>query len=212
MAEEENEEQKAADAADAPEEAADAPVEAEAVEAEAPEADAPAEKPPAAPEPTPAAAATAEPEEVLHPKERRRRHRSTHRGEVRPERSNTERSAERDAERKRKAAARTRSRKAQRAKRGAPKQGTPPAERRPGQQRLMQGTVVSSKVNKSITVKVESARRHPSYEKIIRRSRTLQAHDETNDAGEGDVVRVIETRPISKTKRWRLVEILERSR
>jgi len=75
-----------------------------------------------------------------------------------------------------------------------------------------QGIVVSNKGEKSITVRIDIARRHPTYEKVVRRSRTLHAHDERNEAGEGDIVRVVETRPLSKTKRWRLVEILERAK
>ncbi|HSJ18709.1 MAG TPA: 30S ribosomal protein S17, partial [Solirubrobacterales bacterium] len=54
--------------------------------------------------------------------------------------------------------------------------------------------------------------RHPTYEKIVRRSNTLHAHDAGNEASEGDLVRVVETRPLSRTKRWRLVEIVERAR
>jgi len=72
--------------------------------------------------------------------------------------------------------------------------------------------VMSSKPDKTITVAIEVARRHPQYEKIVRRSRTLHAHDAQNEAGEGDLVRVIETRPMSRTKRWRLVEILEKAK
>jgi small subunit ribosomal protein S17 len=75
-----------------------------------------------------------------------------------------------------------------------------------------QGIVVSSKGEKSITVRIDIARRHPTYEKVVRRSRTLHAHDEGNEAGEGDTVRIVETRPLSKTKRWRLVEVLERAK
>ncbi len=71
---------------------------------------------------------------------------------------------------------------------------------------------MSSKGQKSITVAVEQVGRHRRYEKVIRRSRTLHAHDEQNQANKGDVVRIIETRPISRTKRWRLVEIVERAR
>ncbi len=59
---------------------------------------------------------------------------------------------------------------------------------------------------------IEVARRHPQYEKIVRRSRTLHAHDAGNEAGEGDLVRIVETRPISRTKRWRLVEIVEKAK
>ena len=72
--------------------------------------------------------------------------------------------------------------------------------------------MVSSKPDKTITVAIEVARRHPQYEKIVRRSRTLHAHDARNEAGEGDLVKVVETRPLSRTKRWRLVEILEKAR
>jgi small subunit ribosomal protein S17 len=61
-------------------------------------------------------------------------------------------------------------------------------------------------------VRIDSARRHPSYEKIVRRSNTLRAHDERNEANEGDLVRVVETRPLSRSKRWRLTEILERAK
>jgi len=75
-----------------------------------------------------------------------------------------------------------------------------------------QGLVVSNKGEKSITVRIDIARRHPTYEKVVRRSRTLHAHDEQNEAGEGDTVRIVETRPLSKTKRWRLVEVLEKAK
>ncbi len=64
----------------------------------------------------------------------------------------------------------------------------------------------------SVLIRIDFARRHPTYEKIVRRSRTLHAHDERNEAGEGDVVRVVETRPLSKTKRWRLVDVVEKAR
>jgi len=77
---------------------------------------------------------------------------------------------------------------------------------------VRQGIVVSDKGQKSITVRIDTARRHPTYEKVVRRSRTLHAHDERNEAGEGDTVRVVETRPLSKTKRWRLVEVLEKAK
>jgi small subunit ribosomal protein S17 len=61
-------------------------------------------------------------------------------------------------------------------------------------------------------VRIESARRHPVYEKVVRRSNTLHAHDEANEANEGDMVRIVETRPLSRTKRWRLLEVVERAR
>ena len=93
-----------------------------------------------------------------------------------------------------------------------PSAGTPRAERESNAAKVRQGIVVSNKGDKSITVRIDIARRHPTYEKVVRRSRTLHAHDERNEAGEGDVVRVVETRPLSKSKRWRVVEILERAR
>ena len=74
------------------------------------------------------------------------------------------------------------------------------------------GKVVSAKADKTITVKIESARRHRRYQKIVRSSATLHAHDETNEANEGDLVRVIETRPMSALKRWRLTDVLERAK
>ncbi|HEV3377646.1 MAG TPA: 30S ribosomal protein S17 [Thermoleophilaceae bacterium] len=77
---------------------------------------------------------------------------------------------------------------------------------------MRQGIVVSDKADKTITVRIDVARRHRMYKKIVRTSTTLHAHDERNEAGIGDTVRVIESRPLSRTKRWRLVEILERAR
>jgi small subunit ribosomal protein S17 len=90
--------------------------------------------------------------------------------------------------------------------------GTPAAERAANEAKVRQGIVVSDKGEKSITVRIDIVRRHPTYEKVVRRSRTLHAHDESNQAGEGDVVRVVETRPLSKTKRWRLVEVVEKAK
>ena len=74
------------------------------------------------------------------------------------------------------------------------------------------GVVVSSKPDKTITVRVDSAKPHPKYLKIVRRSIKLHVHDERNEANVGDTVRVVETRPLSKLKRWRLTEILERAK
>jgi small subunit ribosomal protein S17 len=74
------------------------------------------------------------------------------------------------------------------------------------------GVVVSSKPDKTITVRVDSAKPHPKYLKIVRRSVKLHVHDERNEASLGDTVRVVETRPLSKLKRWRLTEILERAK
>ncbi|MBA3328890.1 MAG: 30S ribosomal protein S17 [Solirubrobacterales bacterium] len=72
--------------------------------------------------------------------------------------------------------------------------------------------MASAKPDKTITVRIDMARRHRRYEKIVRSSSTLHAHDETNDAREGDRVRVVESRPLSATKRWKLVEVLERAK
>ncbi|MDD5956353.1 MAG: 30S ribosomal protein S17 [Lachnospiraceae bacterium] len=74
------------------------------------------------------------------------------------------------------------------------------------------GIVVSDKMDKTITVAVRDNVRHPLYGKIVKRTYKLKAHDENNDAHEGDTVRVMETRPLSKDKRWRLVEIIERAK
>ena len=71
------------------------------------------------------------------------------------------------------------------------------------------GLVVSSKMDKTITVSMERQVKHPMYGKYIKQTTKLKAHDEANDAGEGDTVRIQETRPLSKTKRWRLVEVLK---
>jgi len=151
------------------------------------------------------------PEDELPWKEKRRLERSRRPGKARPTQSPEERKAERVERRKRKAVSRRKQREAAKAKRTAGT-GTPPAERSPNAAKVRQGIVVSNKGEKSITVRIDIARRHPTYEKVVRRSRTLHAHDERNEAGEGDVVRIIETRPLSKTKRWRLVEVLERAK
>ena len=72
--------------------------------------------------------------------------------------------------------------------------------------RILQGTVVSDKGNKTVIVKVERKIKHPLYNKIIRRSKNYAAHDETNARKVGEVVRIVESKPISKTKRWAVVE------
>jgi small subunit ribosomal protein S17 len=181
--------------------ATDAP----AAEAEAaPEAEAPAAAP--APEP-----AEPDPLDDLPWKERRRILKSREPHKASPQRTVEERAAERDARRKSKANERRKERAALKADHKAGT-GTPPAERDSNAAKVRQGIVVSNKGDKSITVRIDIARRHPTYEKIVRRSRTLHAHDERNEAGEGDVVRVVETRPLSKTKRWRLVDVVEKAR
>lgn len=74
------------------------------------------------------------------------------------------------------------------------------------------GQVVSSKMQKSITVAVDRKVKHPIYGKFVRKTTKLTAHDENNDCNVGDTVKVMETRPMSKNKRWRLVEIIERAK
>jgi len=74
------------------------------------------------------------------------------------------------------------------------------------------GRVVSDKMNKTIVVAIEQTIRHPLYKKTMKRTLKLKAHDENNDCGIGDRVKLMETRPLSKDKRWRLVEILERAK
>jgi small subunit ribosomal protein S17 len=73
------------------------------------------------------------------------------------------------------------------------------------------GVVVSDRMEKTVVVRVDDQLRHPLYVKAVRRTSKLSAHDETNQARVGDTVRVMETRPLSKSKRWRVVEILERA-
>ncbi len=74
------------------------------------------------------------------------------------------------------------------------------------------GTVVSDKMDKTVVVSIERRVQHPVYGKMVRRTKRLKAHDEKNDAKTGDTVRIMETRPLSKDKRWRLVAIVERAR
>ncbi len=170
-------------------------------------------------QPAARAATPAEPAEQLPPKERRRKSRSMHVGSVREQRSPEERQAERDVVRRTKAVKRRARRLQERAKRAEHRVSTPAAQPlapvhppREGARRERQGVVVSNKADKTITVRIDVARRHRRYEKIVRSSSTLHAHDENNDAHEGDVVRVVESRPLSRTKRWRLVDVLERAR
>jgi small subunit ribosomal protein S17 len=192
---------------------------AEEQENEMTEAQEPVEQgaPPA--DPVAQAAPPAEPAEQLSPKERRRKARSTHAGRAREARTPEERQAERDAVRRTKAIRRRARRLQERTKRVERRATVPASEPlapvhppREGAQRVRQGVVVSDKADKTITVRIDVARRHRRYEKIVRSSSTLHAHDENNEAHEGDVVRVVESRPLSRTKRWRLVEVMERAR
>ncbi|MFN5181809.1 MAG: 30S ribosomal protein S17 [Bacteroidota bacterium] len=74
------------------------------------------------------------------------------------------------------------------------------------------GTVKSSKMNKSVVVAVERKVKHPKYGKFVNKTTKFVAHDEKNECGVGDIVKIMETRPMSKTKRWRLVEIVEKAK
>jgi small subunit ribosomal protein S17 len=175
-----------------------------AAEAPAPAQDAPAQAP----------AEAGEPEEHLSPRERRRAARSRHTGEVRPQRSAQERAQERAEAR----AVKARHRRAYRVKererrRSQPRGEAPvPEPRETGRPKVRQGVVVSDRADKTITVRIDIARPHRMYKKIVRTSSTLHVHDEGNEAHTGDTVRVVESRPLSRTKRWRLIEVLERAR
>lgn len=156
----------------------------------------------------------AEPEEKLPPKERRKKAKSAK--NRRPKYTGTleERRAQRDVHRKKKAVQRRAYRAKQREehKAAGPREGTPKAVKEPGAKKIQQGTVVSDKADKTITVQIQLQESHRIYKKVVRHTKKLTAHDEKNDAGVGDTVRVIESRPLSKTKRWRLVEIVERAK
>lgn len=129
-----------------------------------------------------------------------------------------ERAEKRAAERKRKAEQRSRFRARAKERRGAKSVETEvveadqAAERGSGRPKTRQGVVLSAKPDKTISIRIDVARRHPRYHKIMRTSSTLHVHDERNDANEGDTVRVVECRPMSRLKRWRLVEVVERAR
>jgi small subunit ribosomal protein S17 len=169
----------------------------------------------AAPEAQAAEQAPAEPVTPLTPKERKvasRARRGARRGATPEERAEI---------RKVKAAARTRYRAKRREKDRAakaeagttgPAQTPPSKDHGPGSPKERLGIVVSDKADKTITVRIDTARRHRRYQKIVRSSTTLHAHDEANDANAGDRVRLVESRPLSATKRWRLVEVLERAK
>jgi small subunit ribosomal protein S17 len=165
-----------------------------------------------------AAPASAEPEEQLPPKERRKVARSTQTAEVRPPRSAEERARERAERRREKARQRRLYRqrmRERRASRGPRPEGPAPGPERKaggGRRKVREGVVVSDKADKTITVRIDVARQHRMYKKVVRTSSTLHAHDEDNAAHVGDTVRVVESRPISRSKRWRLVEVLERAR
>jgi small subunit ribosomal protein S17 len=185
---------------------------ADAVEAEGePASEADGDAAPAAPAAAPAH--KPEPAEVIAPKERRRRKRAAKAPAARGATSPEDRQAERAAVRAKNAKARRGERLKARAEK--PVREVAPAaavEHAAGRPKARQGIVVSDKAAKTITVRVDTSRRHRRYKKIVRSSKTLHAHDEHNEAHEGDLVRVVETRPLSATKRWRLIEVLERAK
>jgi small subunit ribosomal protein S17 len=234
MADDETQDDATELAADAAPVAPEEPVAAEEQQAEAPPA---AEEPEATaeasddepgaiadeaaadtePEEEPVSEQSSEPasEEVVpgNPKERRRLARQRAAAPAVSPRTPEQRQEERDALRASNAKARSHRRHKVRAKKPAATavvENVAPAER--GTQKTRQGIVVSDKAAKTITVRIDTSRRHLRYQKIVRSSKTLHAHDEHDEAHEGDLVRLVETRPLSATKRWRLVEIVERAR
>jgi small subunit ribosomal protein S17 len=146
--------------------------------------------------------------------ERRTARRPAARGPVTPEQREEERSARRAATAKQRRAYRAKlkeRRAATRTERPAPEADQAP-EHGSGRPKTRQGVVTSAKGDKTITVKIDVVRRHRRYHKILRSTAKLYAHDEANNANEGDTVRVVECRPMSATKRWRLTDVLERAK
>jgi small subunit ribosomal protein S17 len=222
MADEEKTEETAAEAAGV-ESAASAEMNNETASAVDPTPEAtPADSEAQATEPEAAAPAVveatpAEPQVQLKPKERKAANKAKKAAKVgqRGETSNEERQAERDAVRAKKAIERRAGRAKARAKWKAgahERTATPAREHETGQQKTRQGVVVSDKADKTITVRIDVARRHRKYQKIVRTSTTFHAHDELNDANAGDTVVIRESRPLSRSKRWRLVEVVERAK
>ena len=129
-----------------------------------------------------------------------------------------DRIAERKAHRENNAKQRRAYRAKQKAKRAEIRAAAPVVEEQhapehgPGKPKVRQGVVISDKGDKTITVRLDIVRRHRRYHKILRHSMTLYVHDESNNAHTGDTVRVQECRPMSRMKRWRLLEVLERAR
>jgi small subunit ribosomal protein S17 len=150
--------------------------------------------------------------------EQRRTERRAKEAEGRGPRSPEERDAARREARKAKAAQRTRYRARLKTKRAEHRAAQPAQEpdhapeHGPGRAKERTGLVVSDKADKTIIVRIDYQRRHKRYRKILRSSVTLHAHDERNDAHAGDTVKVVECRPMSRTKRWRLVDVLERAK
>jgi small subunit ribosomal protein S17 len=93
-----------------------------------------------------------------------------------------------------------------------PIENTAPATARASHRKVREGLVVSDKMAKTVVVEVEDRVKHPLYGKVIRRTNKLNAHDESNQVGVGDRVLLMETRPLSATKRWRVVEVIEKAK
>jgi len=161
-----------------------------------------------------AAAGDADQGEKPSSKQLRKRARATAKTPARKPLTPEQRAEERKQARAASAKSRRRWRSKQREKSVAagPATGTPPADRTAPERKARQGIVVSSKADKTITVRIDNVQRHRTYGKVLRHTNTLHAHDERNEAGEGDVVKVIECRPLSRTKRWRLIEVLEKAK
>src|SRR4051794_17818198 len=160
----------------------------------------------------------AEPQEVLAPRERRAPKRAATAPAASGPKTAEERNAERLAARAHKAKLRRNYRRRAKAKQAEVRTSQPAAEpdaapeHGPGRAKVRQGIVVSDKADKTIVVRVDVTRRHRRYGKIMRTSTKLHVHDERNDAGAGDTVRVVECRPMSRSKRWRLTEVLEKAK
>ena len=145
---------------------------------------------------------------------RREARRPAQRGEVTPEQREAERQERRAHVAKQRRAYRSKlkeRRAAAKTERPAP-EADHAREHGPGRPKTRQGVVTSAKGDKTITVKIDVVRRHRRYHKILRSTIKLHAHDEANTANEGDTVRVVECRPMSATKRWRLTDVLERAK
>jgi small subunit ribosomal protein S17 len=198
-------------------------VEAQAAPDEAVEAEAPAAEETPAAEEAPAAAEAPAPARTRGGSTRRERleaKRADRRAAAGRRKSRTpeERAAERAARRAEVAKQRRAYRQRLKAKQAEGRAAAPPREpdqapeHGPGRAKVRQGVVVSEKGDKTITVAIDMVRRHKRYHKIMRSRVKLYAHDERNDAHEGDTVRVQECRPMSRSKRWRLVDVVERAR
>jgi small subunit ribosomal protein S17 len=189
--------------------------EAPAVE-EAPAAEVPEEAPAAEEAPKPKSSPKAGPtrREKLEAKRAERQAAAGRRKSRTPEERDAERRERRAAVAKQRRAyrARLKTRKAEARKAAPPREPDHAPEHGPGRAKTRQGVVVSEKGEKTITVAIDVVKRHQRYHKILRSTVKLHAHDERNDAHEGDTVRIVECRPMSRSKRWRLDEVLERAK